>query len=58
MVRYHHQLNGHEFERTPGESGEQSSSVLWHLQSVGSQRVRHDLGLNNNNTKVNRRYVG
>ena len=21
MVRYHHKLNGHEFEQTPGDSG-------------------------------------
>ena len=25
MVRMHHQLNGHEFEQTPGNSGEQRS---------------------------------
>ena len=25
MVRYHHRLNGHEFEQTPGESGGQGS---------------------------------
>ena len=25
MIRYHHQLNGHEFEQTPGDSGEQRS---------------------------------
>ena len=37
MIRWHHQLNGHEFEQTPGygEAGV--------LQSMGSQRVRHDL---------------
>ena len=23
MVRYHHQLHGHEFEQTPGDSGGQ-----------------------------------
>ena len=23
MVGWHHQLNGHEFEQTPGEGGEQ-----------------------------------
>ena len=27
MVRQHHQLNGHEFEQTPGDSGEQGSLV-------------------------------
>ena len=25
MVRYHHQLNGHEFEQTLGDSGKQRS---------------------------------
>ena len=25
MVRYHCRLNGHEFEQTPGDSGEQKS---------------------------------
>ena len=25
MVRQHHQLSGHEFEQTPGDSGEQRS---------------------------------
>ena len=35
MVREHHWLNGHEFEQAPG--GKPGM-----LQSVGSQRVRHD----------------
>ena len=35
MIGWHHQLNGHQFERTPGESGV--------LLSMGSQRVGHDL---------------
>ena len=40
MVGYHHWLNGHEFEITPGDSERQ-----WNLAcySLGSQRVRHDL---------------
>ena len=36
---WHHQLNGHEFEQTPGE-GERRKPVV--LQFMGSQRVRHD----------------
>ena len=28
MVRQHHRLNGHEFEQTPGDSGEQRS-LAW-----------------------------
>ena len=41
MAGWHYQLNGHEFEQNlkdsegPGEPGM--------LQSMGSQRVRHDL---------------
>ena len=35
MIRWHHQLNGHQFEQTPGESGV--------LLSMGLQRVGHDL---------------
>ena len=35
MVRWHHRLNGHEFEQAPGDG----EGVL---QSMGSQRVGHD----------------
>ena len=38
MIRYNHQLNGYEFEQTPGDSEGQGSLVC-----LGSQRVRHDL---------------
>ena len=38
MVGWHHWLNGHEFEQAPGD-GEGKPGVL---QSMGSQRVRHD----------------
>ena len=37
MVGWHHPLNGHEFEQTPGDSEGQGSQ-----QSMGLQRVRHD----------------
>ena len=40
MVRQHHQLNGHESEQTPGDSGGEEPG---RLQSLGSQRVGHDL---------------
>ena len=36
MVRQYHQLNGHEFEQTPGDSGGQGK-LAW------SQRVRYNL---------------
>ena len=41
MVGWHHQLNGHEFVQTPGDSEEQGSLVccMW---PMGSQKVRHD----------------
>ena len=39
MVGRHHQPNGHEFEQTPGD-GEGQPGML---QSMGSQRVGHDL---------------
>ena len=40
MVGCHHQLNGHEFEQTPGD-GEETGN-LGVLQSMELQRVRHD----------------
>ena len=40
MVGWHHRLSGHEFEQTPGHSEGRGSWLC--LQSVGSQRVRHD----------------
>ena len=39
MVSWHHQLNGHECEQTPGHSEGQGSLV----QSMGSQWVGHNL---------------
>ena len=39
MVGWHHQLNGHEFEQTLGDSRRQGRL----LQFMGSQRVGHDL---------------
>ena len=41
MVGWHHRLNGHQFEETPGDSEEQGSLAA--LQSMGSQRAGHDL---------------
>ena len=43
MVRWHHQLNGHEFEQTLGDSKEQGSLVCcgsWgHKESDTTQRL-------------------
>ena len=41
MVRWHHQLHGHEFEQIPGDSEEAREPGM--LQLGGSQRVRHSL---------------
>ena len=41
MVVWHHQLNGPEFEEALGV-GDGSVGRPGMLQSVGSQRVRHD----------------
>ena len=40
MVRQHYQLNGYEYEQTPGDRRQEEPGVL---QSMGSQRVRHHL---------------
>ena len=40
MVGWHHQPNGHESEQALGDGEGQGS--LGMLQSMGSQRVRHD----------------
>ena len=39
LVGWHHRLNGHEFEQTPGDGRTGKPGVL---QSMGSQRVRQD----------------
>ena len=46
MIRYHHWLNGHEFEQSLGDG--EGSLEVWKmepgvLQSMGSQRIGHDL---------------
>jgi len=40
MVGWHHRLNGHEFEQTPGD-GERQGSLM--LQAMVLQRVGHNL---------------
>ena len=40
MVGWHHQLNGHEFEQTPGDSEGQGSPACC---SPWGHRVKHDL---------------
>ena len=41
MAEWHHRLNGHEFEQTPGDNEGQGSLVC--CSPVGSQRVVHNL---------------
>ena len=41
IVGWHHQLDGHEFEQAPGDGKGQGEPGG--LQSMGLQRVRHDL---------------
>ena len=40
MVGWHHQLNGHEFEKTQEDSEGQRSLLC--CSPLGLQRVRHD----------------
>ena len=43
MVGWHHRLNGHEFEQTPGDS-ERQGNLACCSQSRGSQRLIQDGG--------------
>ena len=43
MVRQHHQLNGHEFEQTLGDSEGQGSLACYNPWTQSMQRVRQDL---------------
>ena len=52
MIGYHHQLNGHESEQTLGDSGGQRSLAL---QLVGSQRVGHNLLIEQQRSRIDMR---
>ena len=41
MVRWHHQLDGHEFEQATGV-GDGQGSLTCCMQSMGLKRVTHD----------------
>ena len=46
MIGYHHQLNGHEFEQTPGDNEGQGSLVCYSTgvgAGGGHKRVGHTL---------------
>ena len=51
MVRQHHQLHGHEFEQTLGDSEGQESLCV--LQSMRLQRLRDDLAAKQNQQNKN-----
>ena len=59
MVGWHHRLNGHEFESTPGVySGfTQFTGRPGVLQSMGSQRVRHDWATELNWTEIREKKI-
>ena len=55
MVGWHHQFNGHESEQTLGDrEGHGKPGVL---QSMGSQRVGHDLATINNNKIFSQKFM-
>ena len=52
MVGWHHQLNGYEFEETPGDSEGQGSLACCSL--MGSQRVRNNLAIKQQQQHISR----
>ena len=40
MIKWHHQLSGHEFKQASGDGEKQGKPGI--LQSMGSQRVRYN----------------
>ena len=50
MVGWHHWLNGHEFEQTPGDSEGQGSLECW---SSWGHRVRYDLMTEQQEQQIN-----
>ena len=55
MVRWHHQLNGPEFEQTPGDSGRQRNLAV--LRSMELQRVTHNLATEQQQATIQRQKV-
>jgi len=50
MVGWHHQLNGHDFEQTPGYGEQQGGLVFW--RPWGSKELDRTEQLNNNNKEL------
>ena len=44
MIVWYHRLHGHEFEPAPG-IGDRQRSLTVHMQSTGSQRIRHNCAI-------------
>ena len=44
MFGWHHRLNGHEFEQAVGDN-EDHGILVWWAVVHGSQRVRHELAI-------------
>ena len=53
MVRWHHQLSGHEFEQAPGHSGGQGS--LECCNPMGRKKLDTAEQLNNNNAETKKK---
>ena len=54
MVGWHHQLNGHDFEPTPGDS--EGTGKPGVLQSMGLQRLEHDLATEQQHNSITTKY--
>ena len=55
MVRQHHQLNGHEFEQTPGDNGGQESLACCSLWGLKESDTTEQLNKDNNQEIVEER---
>ena len=49
MVRWHHQLNGHEFEQTPGDGERQGSLACCSPRGCNESVMAERLNNSNNN---------
>ena len=55
MIGWHHQINGHEFEQTQGDSKGQGSLVFY--SPWGLKESDRTEGLNNNNNNNNKQHI-
>ena len=51
-VRWHHQLNGHEFEQTPGDGERQGSLACCSPRNCNQSVMTERLNNSNNNTSL------